>query len=167
MSTSGLRYGREYAACRARVAEVGELRLITMTMAKSWERYGIHALEGVYPFLPPGGWHDVMNTGQGEANVVHCHHASGVEVVLAVIPDLVGAFGCLNLYGTRGTLSARFEDTFFAFKTQLEQFVGFLRTGALPFPGTETFELMRLLIAGSRSREQSGRRVRVAEIAVD
>jgi len=166
LSTSGLRYGREYAACRARLAEVGELRLITMTMAKTWERYGIHALEAVYPFLPSGGWRDVANTGQGESNVVHLEHETGVAVVLAVIPDLVGAFGCLNVYGTRGTLSARFEDTFFAFKSQLAQFIGYLRTGVLPFPFTETIELMQLLLAGRRSRAQSGRRVSRHEIAV-
>jgi hypothetical protein len=35
---------------------VGEPRLIVATCAKSWERYGIHALEAVYGLLPPGGW---------------------------------------------------------------------------------------------------------------
>lgn len=167
LSTSGLRYSREYAECRARLAEVGEVRLITMTMAKSWERYGIHALEGVYPFLAPGGWRDVVNTGQGDANVVHLHHDSGVEVVLAVIPDLVGAFGCLNVYGTRGVLMARFEDTFVAFKTQLEQFVAYLRSGISPVPIAETLELMGLLIAGRRSREEGGRRIALDHIAAE
>src|SRR5207247_2656290 len=52
LSTSCLRYAREYAAARERLPDLGPLRLITMSMAKTWERYGIHALEGVYPFLP-------------------------------------------------------------------------------------------------------------------
>jgi len=39
-----------------RLAPLGELRLITITTMKSFERYVIHALEGVYPFLESGGW---------------------------------------------------------------------------------------------------------------
>ncbi len=167
LSTSGLRYSREYAECRARLADIGELRWLTMTMSKSWERYGIHALEGIYRFLPPGGWLDVINTGRGKADLVHLRHETGVDVSLAVIEDLAAAFGCLNVYGTKGQLSAQFADTFFAFKTQLEQFVAYLRTGVLPVPFTETVELMKLVIAGCRSRRESGRRVSLKEISAD
>lgn len=167
LSTSALRFSREYADCRSRLHEIGELRLITLTMTRTWERYGIHALEGVYPFLPFGGWQDVSNTGRAGTNVVHLHHEAGVDVVLSVIPDLYGAFGCLNVYGTKGTLSARFDDTFFAFKTQLEQYVAFLRSGVLPVRFEETIELMKLLIAGSRSRDESGRRVSLTEVLAD
>jgi predicted dehydrogenase len=167
LSTSALRFSREYAETRARLAEIGELRWITMTMPKSWERYGIHALEGVYPFLPPVGWVDVANTGRDRVNVVHLHHETGVEVTLAVMPDLSNAFGVLNLYGTKSTLAVRFQDTFYAFKTQLEQFVDFVRTGVLPVPFAETIELMKLLIAGTRSRQESGRRVPLSEITLD
>ena len=167
LSTSCMRYSREYADCRARMDAIGELRLMTMTMSKSWERYGMHALEGVYPFLKPGGWREVANTGTAAANVVHAHHASGVEVVLAVVSDLHGAFGCLNLYGTQGALSGKFSDTFFAFKTQLEQFMQYLRSGDPPFPFEETIELTRMLIAGIRSRNESGRKVSLDEIKLD
>ena len=167
LSTSGLRYSREFADCGRRLSDVGRLRLITMTMCKSWERYGIHALEGVYPLLAPGGWLDAVNTGDGQRDVVHFRHVSGVDVVLAVIPDLAGAFGCLNLYGTQGAIAARFEDTFFAFKAQLEAFVGLLRTGVPPFPFSETVELMKLVIAGTRSRGENGRRVVLDEILAE
>ena len=164
ISTSCMRYAREFAALRGRLAEIGELRLITVTMSKSWERYGIHALEAVYPFLKPGQWLSVANTGSTEANVVHARHRDGVDVVLATIADLHGSFGCLGLYGTQGALTERFQDTFFSFKTQLTAFVEYLRTGRLPFPFEETVELMKIIIAGIRSREQSGRSVRLEEI---
>jgi predicted dehydrogenase len=167
LSTSCMRYSREFADCRARMDSIGDLRLITMTVAKSWERYGMHALEGVYPFLKPGGWREVANTGTHTANVVHVHHASGVEVVLAAVSDLYGAFGCLNLYGTQGALPAKFSDTFFAFKTQLEQFIQYLRSGDPPFPFEETIELTKIIIAGIRSRNESGRKVHLDEIKLD
>ena len=164
LSTSCMRYAREYADCRERISEVGELRLITMTSAKSWERYGIHALEGVYPFLEPGGWLSVRNSGTKDANIVHIKHKSGVDVVLSVINDMYGAFGCMGLHGTRGTITVRFKDTFFAFKSQLVAFVDYLRTGTLPFPFEQTVELMKIIIAGIRSRDESGREVMLAEI---
>jgi predicted dehydrogenase len=163
LSTSCMRYAREFAALRRRLDEVGQVRLITITTAKSWERYGIHALEAVYPFLRPGGWLSVSNTGTAEANIVHARHADGVDVVLAAVADLYGAFGCLGLYGTKGSLTERFQDTFFAFKTQLVAFVEYLRTGRLPFPFSETIELMQIIIAGIRSREQAGRTIRLDE----
>ena len=165
LSTSCMRYAREFAECRGRLGEVGQMRLITMTTSKSWERYGIHALEGVYPLLAPGGWVSVANTGTEGANIVHVRHESGVDVVLAAIADMIGAFGYLNVCGTAGALAARFQDTFHAFKAQLEAFVRYLRTGELPFVFDQTVELMKIIIAGIRSREESGRTVMLSEIA--
>ena len=164
MSTSCMRYAREFAEAQQGLSELGELRLITITTPKSWERYGIHALEGVYPFLAPGGWLWVANTGSERANIVHCRHERGVDVVLAAIADMYGAFGCLDLYGTKGNLSVQFQDTFHAFKTQLVEFINYLRTGELPFDFSQTIELMNIIIAGIRSREESGRIVQLKEI---
>ncbi len=85
-------------------------------------------------------------------------------MVLAAVTDMYGAFGKLNVYGTQGSLAASFDHTFFAFKAQLVAFIEYLRTGTLPFPFTETVELMKIIIAGIRSREQSGRTVMLKEI---
>jgi predicted dehydrogenase len=165
LSTSCMRYSREFACREQLIQQTGQLRLITMTMAKTWERYGIHGLEGVYPFLAPGGWLSVTNTGTQKANLVHIRHAQGPDVLLATIGDLYGAFGCLSLYGTAGWVATQFKDTFHAFKTQLEAFIHYLRTGLLPFPFDETVELMKIIIAGIRSREEAGRTVMLSEIA--
>jgi len=165
MSSSCMRYAKEFAEAKRRMAEVvGQPRLIVMTMCKSWERYGIHGLEGVYPLLEPGGWLSAANTGSQDANIVHARHASGVEVVLATISDMLGAFGKLNIYGTKGALAANYQDTFSSFKAQLVAFIDYLRSGRLPFPFTETVELMKIIIAGIQSREQSGRTVSLDEV---
>ncbi len=167
LSSSCMRYCKEYAALDERLGEVGKLCLITMTTAKSWERYGIHALEGVYPFLPAGGWESVTNTGTETANIVHLRHTCGTNVVLASIADMLGGFGYLNLHGTKGSVSAKFEDTFYAFKAQLMDFVDYLRTGNRPFPFEETIEQMQIIISGIRSREQHGKRVVLSEIDIE
>jgi uncharacterized protein YjeT (DUF2065 family) len=164
MSTSCMRYGVEFEAVRRSLAEMGELRLLTMTMCKSWERYGIHALEGVYPFLAPGRWKSVSHRGDASANIMHLRHMDGVDVVLNVIADLYGAFGCLGAFGTKGHRVTQFSDTFAAFKTQLVTMVNWLRTGEPSVPFAETIELMRIIIAALRSRNEGGRVVEISEI---
>lgn len=165
LSTSAMRYAREFVDVKQRLAEVGQPRLITITTPKSWNRYGIHALEAVYPLLASGGWLSAVNTGTGEANIVHAQHRDGVEVVLAAISDMYGGFGFLGVHGTQGSITTRFQDTFFAFKAQLVAFIDYLRTGRLPFNFAQTVELMKVIIAGIRSREQGGRRVMLSEIS--
>lgn len=164
MSSSCMRYAKEFSDLRGRISEVGEVRIINMSMCKSWERYGIHAMEGVYPFLPPGGWESVINTGSINSNIVHVHHHCGVDVSIFNVTDMYGAFGAMNIYGTKGMLSAKFTDSFNAFKTQLIDFIGYLRTGKRPFEFSQTVELMKIIIAGIQSREQGGQRIRLDEM---
>ena len=165
MSSSAMRYATEFVQLNAQREQLGELRLITMTMAKTWPKYGIHALEGVYPFLPPGGWISATNTGRDNGDVVHLRHSSGVDVIVAVIEDMLGGFAHLNVYGTHGRSAAQFADSFSAFKAQLHAFVQYLRTGERPFAFMETVELIKLLIAGDLSKRSGGRTVLLSEIA--
>jgi predicted dehydrogenase len=167
LSTSAMRYAREFVALKRQLTDVGEVRLITNTTPKSWERYGIHALEAVYPLLPTGGWEWVANTGDESANVVHIHHAGGAEVLIAAVMDMYGAFCRVNVHGTKDSLQVQFEDTLYAFKAQLVAFVEYLRTGQLPFGFEETAELMKIIIAGIRSRAEKGRRVNLSEISTE
>lgn len=44
LSSSCMRYAKEFTPFRESTRDLGALRLLTITMAKSWERYGIHAL---------------------------------------------------------------------------------------------------------------------------
>ncbi len=163
MSSSCMRYAKEYAPYRASTHELGALRFLSITTPKSWERYGIHALEGIYPILGPG-FVSARNTGTKERNVVHLKHRSGADVVIVASSDMYGSFGLLTLNGTADHVAVEFRDTFYAFKAQLQAFVDYVRTGERPFPFAETVELMKIIIAGIRSREQSGREVLLTEI---
>jgi len=163
MSSSCMRYCKEYQPYRASTRDLGELRFVSITTPKSWERYGIHALEGVYTVLGPG-FVSARHTGTMKRNIVHFRHSSGADVVVAAVDDMYGSFGVLTLCGTAGHAGVSFSDTYFAFRAQLEAFVGYLRTGVRPFPFPETAELVRMLIAGIRSREEDGGEVRLDEL---
>ncbi|MEO7597927.1 MAG: oxidoreductase [Opitutus sp.] len=163
MSSSSMRYTKEFMPYRHSTRELGELRFVSITTPKSWEAYGIHALEAVYPILGPG-FISARNTGSFERNIVHLKHKCGADVIVVASSDMYGSFGCLQLCGTAGKVQLASGDSFFAFKAQLAAFIEYLRTGQHPFPFSETVELMQLVIAGIRSREQGAREVFLSEI---
>ncbi len=165
MSSSCMRYAKEFLPYRLSTHELGALRFVSITTPKSWERYGIHALEAIYPILGPG-FVSVRNTGTAERNVVHLKHRSGADVAVVATADMYGSFGCLQLCGTAGHAQVAFGDSFYSFKTQLAAFIEYLRTGVRPFPFEETVELMKLVIAGIGSREAGGREISMEEFDV-
>ncbi|MBN1293794.1 MAG: Gfo/Idh/MocA family oxidoreductase [Candidatus Latescibacteria bacterium] len=163
MSSSCMRYCKEFIPFRISVNGLGTVRFASITTPKSWERYGIHALEGIYPIFGPG-FISARNTGTKDRNVVHYKHRSGADIVVVATDDMYGSFGVLELCGTDGHAWAAMNDTFFAFKTQLEAFMLYLKTGIRTFPYSETEELMKMLIAGIISRNEGGREVKIEEI---
>ncbi len=158
LSSSSMRYVKEFMPYRVSTANLGELRYVSITTAKKWETYGIHALESVYPILGPG-FVSARNTGTKQRNVVHIKHSCGADVVVVASSDMYGAFGVLTLCGTKDNDQLVSKDSFFSFKSQLETFVSYLRTGERPFPYAQTEELMRMVIAGIQSRERGGAEV--------
>lgn len=163
LSSSCMRYCKEFAPYRISTHDLGQLRFVSTVVHKTWEHYGIHALEGIYPILGPG-FVSVRNTGSPERNIVHLKHARGADAIVVATKDLLGAWGAIQLCGTAGWATARISDSFHAFKSQLQAFIDYLRTGVRPFPFAETVELMKIVIAGMRSREEKGREVLLEEI---
>jgi predicted dehydrogenase len=157
MSSSCMRYCKEFRPWHRHTRELGDLRLISMPMAKKWETYGIHALEAVYPILGTG-FISVRNTGNYDRNVVHLRHRDQVDVIITCIKDL--KYGApMQLGGTQANISLQANDTYQSFRGQLMAFIEYLRTGIRPFPFSETEELMQLLIGAIESREQGGKEI--------
>jgi hypothetical protein len=163
LSSSNMRYAPEIKQVLRQKAQLGELRWITTCTSKTWERYAIHALEGIWPVLGPG-FLTVRTESRSGSDIAYITHRSGVQVNLAVIYDAVGSYGAVHVFGTRGNLSVNCWDTYTAFRNQLCAFVDMLRTGERPYPLSETVELMAVTIAGLRSREREGQVVRVDEV---
>lgn len=163
LSTSGMRYAPEMRLGPAQQERVGDLRWITSFTCKTWERYGIHALEAVAPLVGPG-FSTVQTHGSPRGDVVHLTHQSGVSLSLGALHDAYGSFGAVHLHGTKGDLPLKLADTYRAFRGQLVAFIDFLRSGERPLPFEETVELMAVIIAGIRSREEGGTPVHTADI---
>lgn len=161
MSSSSLRYTKEYIPYYMGTTELGKLCYINNTMMKSWERYGIHAVEPVYCITGPG-YLSVQNTGGKNNNIVHLVHKDGIDVNIASIYNSAGS--ALKLVGTDESVTIDSKDSYYCFHTQLVEFVKYLETGVRPYPFEETIELMQIIIAGIKSREEGGRKVYLEEI---
>lgn len=161
MSSSCYRYSKEFTPYYLSTNELGKLRYINMTIMKTWERYGIHAMEPVFMVTGPG-YESVQNIGEDDWNIVHLKHKDGTHVNLAVIYESAGS--PLKLVGTKDSICVQQNDTFYCFRAQLLDFVKYVQTGVRPYPFEETVELMEIIIAGIRSREEGGRKVMLDEI---
>jgi len=157
-SASSMRYAKEYIPYQESTANLGTLRFASVTSSKDWDTYSIHALEGIYSIIGPG-FISCVNTGSEERNIVHYKHASGLDVVVAVIKDMSGGFCQITLAGTKSAAYIMPTDSYYSFKKLLVKFVEYLRTGIRPFPYEQTEELMRMLIAGRLSRECGAREI--------
>ncbi|MCA1809645.1 MAG: Gfo/Idh/MocA family oxidoreductase [Kiritimatiellia bacterium] len=162
LSSSSCRYIKEFMPYRISTHNLGALKYAGITMAKYWETYGIHALESIYPILGPG-FVSCRNTGSKESNVLHFKHRCGADLNVYVGVGMGGS-GLLTLVGTDGWAQAKSQDSFHAFKTQLDEFVRWLRTGVRPFPYAETEELMRMVIAGIQSRAAGGKEIMLDQV---
>lgn len=163
LSTSGMRYAPEMRLSDEQRIQLGDLRWITSFTCKTWERYGIHALEAVEPLLGTG-FVTVQAHSDAGGDVMHVTHRSGVRVTIGALHDAYGSFGAVHLYGTKGQLPLRLTDTYNAFRGQLVAFIDMLKTGTRPLPFGETVELMAVIIAGRRSREQNGAIIHITDI---
>ena len=162
LSSSAMRYQKELLPYRISTHDLGELRLITAPMAKKWETYGIHALEAIYPIVGPG-FISIQNTGTKDRNIVHMTHKDGIDIVIGCINGMAyGGAVCLN--GTLGSAAVKGNDTFYAFKSQLQAFIDYLRSGTPPFPFEETEELMKLVIGGIESRNNNNKKIFIKDL---
>lgn len=152
LSSSGMRYDPEMIAFRKNPSVIGDLRWISSFTAKTWERYGIHALEFIYPILGPG-FETIRLESFDNGDIAYLTHRSGVKLTLPAIHDAYGAFGKAMVAGTSGARFIEARDTYTAFRDQLRSYVDYLTSDRRPFPFEETVELMRILIAGIQSRD--------------
>ncbi len=158
LSSSGMRYAPE-------LSELENSRWMWMTSitCKTWERYGIHALEPVFKLLG-AGFTQVRTCHRQGADIVTCEHASGVTATVAAVHEAYGSFGVIHAYGGETHRSVQMKDTYSAFRNQLLAVIAWLESGTDPYPFDDTVELMAVILAGIESRKRGGEAVRLEEV---
>ncbi len=163
ITSSSMRYSKEYEPFYKNHYELGKLMYICMPMGKKFETYGIHALEGMYPLLGKG-FVSIQSLGTYEHSMMHIAHENGCHVD---VPQGIGMAGAgMLVIGTAGSRYLESGDSYYSFKKQLDMFVRWLRTGEEPFPFEQSVELMKLVAGGLISRAEGGRLVLLDELEV-
>ncbi len=162
MSCSSMRYAREIRSID--FASAGRIEYISGIMAKSWERYGVHAVEGLYAIT--GTQIDsVLNTGDERLNLALIEHTNGLRALLQVIYNS-RIFGRYDIFCERETFTIEATDYFYMFKRQIEDIVRFFIERKHPFPFSQTIEIIKTVIAGIDSRKNR-RKVHLSEINLE
>lgn len=121
-SCSALRYAKELNLSQQELAELGEIQYIDAVISKDWEKYGIHLLDPIFNLIGyPKEYPVVTSVGIEDKKVVT---VAWDKTIIKL--STLGALSVpitVQLYGTKGTRSLVFSDTFFAFKKALEAFI--------------------------------------------
>jgi predicted dehydrogenase len=151
LSVSGVRYAGELDGLKARLDGLGKLRLARGAVVRSWEKYAIHVLEGIFSVIPlrvtsvsacPAG-HASMTLTQEDGSVVQ------IDALGQVPPTFA-----MDFWGENSRYHAEVRDFFTAFRRTLGAFIRLVQTGHPPFPPADTIRLMEILMAGQRSRAE-------------
>ncbi len=158
LSSSGMRYAPELAEL-----ENERWMWLTSITCKTWERYGIHALEPVFKILGPG-FSEVRTSPREGADIVTCQHSGGALATIAAVHEAYGSFGVIHAYGGTTHRSIQMKDTYSAFRNQMLAVVAWIESGTNPYPFSDTVELMAVILAGIESRKRGGEAVCIKEI---
>lgn len=162
MSCSGMRYARELDEPRASLSSYGRLKLIRGAIVLSWEKYGIHLLDAAFGLISRRPISVRMNFTNHESGVVRLDDGSVIQI--DAIGECAPTFH-LELFGTQRNGSFEITDNFSMFRRMLWEFLRSVETGHPAIPSYKTLDLMRVLIAGQVSRNES-REVLLDELAL-
>lgn len=125
---SALKYAKEFHLSREELAEIGNVKYIEAVSPKDWRKYSVHIIE------------PVIKTFCNEDEIVETKSMSISDKTFTTVlwrSGLITNFSTLGniqvpikitIRGEKGTKELLFEDTFFAFKKALEEFVKVIQT---------------------------------------
>lgn len=157
LSSSGLRYAEELDGLQDFSWD-----WMQVVLSNTWKRYGIHFLEPVYTLTGPG-FASVRSFEEGPNHHVWLRHRSGQSLTFSMLAETKLPFGIFHLSGRTGQKVFRFQNTYKAFRRQLESFIEYASTGREAFSFSETVELMVILIAAMESSRRNGAEIELEE----
>ncbi|MEQ8189546.1 MAG: Gfo/Idh/MocA family oxidoreductase [Candidatus Eremiobacterota bacterium] len=122
-SCSAITFAREFQLTDRDLSELGQLKYVDACVMKSWEKYGIHIIEPVLKIIGERGKSvktSISNSLDTKIVTVLWEdgfQANFISLGKSSIPIII------RLFGTGGYKNLIFQDTFYAFKSALQNFV--------------------------------------------
>lgn len=149
-SCSGIRYAPELDKIRRDINEFGKIKLTRGTTVKSWEKYAIHILDGIFSVVPFNVKSVQYNNSNHESFILYNHDGSIIQIdaLGSSEPILRIEFFSDIKYYRADTL-----DAFPSFKRLLSNFIFRIERGLVDNGSILTINLMKVLIAGKMAQK--------------
>jgi len=161
VSCSGIKYAPELDKIKQNIHNFGNIKLIRGTTIKSWEKYAIHILDGIFSVVPFNVKSIHYNNSNHESFTLYNFDGSIIQIDALGSAELtlrIEFFSDLKYYKA-DTLNA-----FDAFRRTLWNFIDNIKNKK-PIANLLTIDLMKVLIAGNISKE-NGSLVELKSIGV-
>lgn len=122
-SCSAMRYAREIDDNIEKIKALGDITFISANTMKKWDTYSAHIIDPVLRILGDNiQIQSSMRINNSNTQGVFLETISGVGISLMAHKTSKNPI-TVDIYGTKGNISLKFEDTFYAFRGALIAFV--------------------------------------------
>jgi hypothetical protein len=147
-SCSAVKYAKEFRLPETELARLGCLRHIHAVVPKDWNKYAIHVIEPALMFAKDRGtiartrvWHNQ------DVSILSAQYSEGFQLLVSAM-GAASAPLTLRLMGESGWRDLFVEDTYFAFKSALFDFVQGIINKDVRTPVDVLMEIIELVEAG-------------------
>ncbi len=122
-SCSALRYAKEFKLSETELAQFGRLRHIHATVPKDWDKYAVHVIEPLLMLAKERGTIERTQVWRNkDATTLAVEYSAGIQMLVSTM-GASNAPLTLRVIGDLGWKDLFFQDTYFAFKSALFDFV--------------------------------------------
>lgn len=162
MSCAGIRYAKELDYIRTNIERFEDIKLVRGTVLNSWEKYGIHMLDGIFNIIEFDVKSIFAIKGKHMSVVLKNNDQSIIQI--DALNETVKTFQ-FDFWAKNKKITTEIEDNFSAFKRTLFYFLKMIKTGKSDIECELTINLMKVLIA-ARISQKENREVFINEIII-
>lgn len=161
MSCSGIKYAPELDKLKRDFKDFGKIKLIRGTTVKSWEKYAIHMLDGIFSVVPFDVEAVQHNDATHESFTLFNQDGSIIQIDALGVSELTLR---IEFFSDTKYYRADTINAFDAFRRTLWNFIDSIKNKN-KIKSLLTIDLMKVLIAGNMARE-AGEIVKLSSIKV-
>jgi predicted dehydrogenase len=122
-SCSALRYAKEFMLSELEFAQLGHLRHIHATVPKDWDKYAVHVIDPILMLAKDRGTVKRIRAWRNkDTTTLGVEYSEGLQVLVSTMGSSSAPL-TLRVMGDLGWKDLFFQDTYFAFKSALFEFV--------------------------------------------
>ncbi|MEN6384388.1 MAG: Gfo/Idh/MocA family oxidoreductase [Phycisphaerales bacterium] len=160
MSCSSTRYATESQSVKTEMVSLGKIELATSVGKKDWPKYGVHMLEGLFALLDDPKAVSVRHISSSHKDIVYVEFETGLVATIHLFYNITPTFQ-ISIFGQTGWRLIEYKNWYAMFRNNIIEFVRSVQQGKSRLEFSKTENIIRTLIAGKESLEQSGKTIKL------